>query len=130
MPVKTTPSKGSLSYQPEDKSTNIFYLDWRKGEIQNKQKIWANFVSGFLKKPGMLTGQYILSISALFYAVEFKYIKKAFSEMEKQIFVWKKMTSTFVSFLCEWLIKKQFKQKENFKKVQKRKRCFKNPFVV
>jgi hypothetical protein len=50
--------------------------------------------------------------------------------MEKQIFVWKKMTSTFVSFLCEWLIKKQFKQKENFKKVQKRKRCFKNPFVV
>jgi hypothetical protein len=36
------------------------------------------------------------------------------------------MTSTFVSFLCEWLIKKQFKQKENLKKVQKRCSLAKN----
>ena len=87
---------------------NIFTRFDRKKE---KQKYSSQFWIWLVwKKPGMLTGQYILSVSALFY-LDFKSIKKACTEMDNQIFFGKVKDIHFCFIFCEWLIKKQFRQK-------------------
>ena len=79
---------------------NIFTRFDRKKE---KQKYSSQFWIWLVwKKPGMLTGQYILSVSALFY-LDFKSIKKVCTEMDNQIF-FEKVKDIHFCFIFLWMV--------------------------